>query len=129
MNSYGFIYQNYFQLSAIRILAGPFLSCHLLYLFLSEVAKLDAPLASHTAEGGRLYVPVFNGVGEQTDARVQVLLHTGHNGTEVVDSHIADFVAVKENHLCRQRECAFKSLFMCFLCAAVSVLPFRNSMR
>lgn len=66
---------------------------------LSEVSELNAPPSGHTAKRGRLDVPVFNRVGKQTDACVQVLLDTGPDRTEVVDSHTADFVAVEENHL------------------------------
>lgn len=76
-------------------------------LLLSEVSELNAPPSGHTAKGGRLDVPVFNRVGKQTDACVQVLLDTGCYRTEVVNSHTADFVAMKENHLNRQRGFAF----------------------
>lgn len=74
-------------------------------LLLPEVSKLNAPPSGDTAKGGWLDIPVFNRVGKQTDACVQVLLHTGWIGTEVVDPHAADFVAMKENHLNRQRIC------------------------
>lgn len=63
-------------------------------LLLSEVSELNAPPSGDTAKGERLDIPVFNRVGEQTDACVQVLLDTGCDGTEVVDSHAADFVAM-----------------------------------
>lgn len=74
-------------------------------LLLSEVSKLNAPPSGDAAKGGRVDIPVFNRVGKQTDARVQVLLDTGCDGTEIVDSHAADFVTMKENHLNRQRIC------------------------
>lgn len=73
------------------------------HLLLSEVSKLNAPPSSHTAKGGRLDIPVFKRIGKQTDACIQVLLVTGPDGTEVVDSHTADFVAMEENHLNRQK--------------------------
>lgn len=66
---------------------------------LPEVSELNAPPSGHAAKGGRLDVPVFHRIGEQTDACVQVLLPTGRDGTEVVDSHAADFVAMEINHL------------------------------
>lgn len=80
---------------------------HFYSLLLSEVSKLNAPPSSHTAEGGRLDVPVFNRVGKQTDACIQVLLDAGPDGTEVIDSHTVDFVAMEENHLNRQTEFVF----------------------
>lgn len=76
---------------------------HFLSLFLPEVPQLDAPPSGHTAEGARLDVPVFDGVGKQADSCVEVLLVTGPDGAEIVDSHTADFVAMEENHLNRQR--------------------------
>ncbi|KAA8593689.1 hypothetical protein FQN60_009805 [Etheostoma spectabile] len=57
--------------------------------------QLDAPPSGHTAKGGRLDVPVFNRIGKQTDACVQVLLDIGPDGTEIVDSHSADSVAME----------------------------------
>lgn len=66
---------------------------------LSEVSELNAPPSGHTAKGGRLDLPVFNRVGKQTDACVQVLLDIGRDRTEVVDSHTVDFVGMEENHL------------------------------
>lgn len=74
-------------------------------LLLSEVSKLNAPASSDTAKCGWRDVPVFNRVGKQTDACVQILLPTVCDGTEIVHSHSADFVAMKENHLNRQRIC------------------------
>lgn len=71
-------------------------------LLLSEVSELNTPSSAHAAKGGWLDVPVFNRVGKQTDACIQVLLDTGPAGTEVVDSHAADFVAMEENHLNRR---------------------------
>lgn len=82
--------------------SSSFLSClatHRLLALLSEVSELNASPSAHTAKGGRLDVPVFNRIGKQTDACVQVLLVTGPGGTEVVDSHAADFVAMEVNHL------------------------------
>lgn len=68
---------------------------------LSEVSKLYTPPSGHAAKGCRLYGPVFNRVGKETDASVQVLLAVVPDGTEVVDSHTADFVAMEENYLNR----------------------------
>lgn len=79
----------------------------LLRLLLSEVSELNTPPSSHTAEGSWLHVPVFNRVGKQTNGCVQVLLDTGPNGTEVIDSNTADFVSMEENHLNRQDTTGF----------------------
>lgn len=84
-------------------------------LLLSEVSELNTPPSGHTAEGGWLDVPVFNRVGKQTDACVQVLLDTGSDGTEVVDSHTADFVGMEEDHLNRQRGFVFNQFIFCFV--------------
>lgn len=69
------------------------------FLLPSEVSQLNTPPSAHTAKGGRLDVPVFNRIGKQTDACVQVLLSAGCDGAEVVDSHTGDFVAMEVNHL------------------------------
>lgn len=69
---------------------------------LPKVPHLNAPPSAHAAEGGGLDVPVFDGIGEQADARVRVLLHAARHGAEVVDAHAADFVAVEINHLNRR---------------------------
>lgn len=76
-------------------------------LLLPEVAQLDGPPAAHAAEGGGLDVPGFHRVGEEADGRVRVLLLAQGFGTEVVEAHVFDFIAVKINHLCRQRRCFY----------------------
>ena len=83
----------------------------------SEVSQHDAPPSGHTAEGGRLDVPVFNRIGKQTDAWVQVLLGTVCDGTEVVDTNTADFVGMEVNHLNRQKG----SVCLIGYCSASSV--------
>ena len=80
-------------------------------LLFSEVSELDAPSSGHTTKSGWLDFPIFNRVGKQTDASVQVLLDTGPDGTEVVHANIADFVAMEENHLNRQRRFTLISYF------------------
>lgn len=79
-------------------MSGLILSC-CLDLLPPEVPKLDATPAGHAAEGCRLDAPVFNRVGEQADGGIRVLLLAGGSGAEVVVSHLADFVAMKKNHL------------------------------
>lgn len=96
-------YQNYFQLCPY------FIKRHFFFIYelsfpsplLSEVSELNTPPSGHAAKGCRLYGPVFNRVGKETDASVQVLLAVVPDGTEVVDSHTADFVAMEENYLNR----------------------------
>jgi len=97
------------------------LSAFLPRRLLPEVSELDASPTGHAAEGGRLDVPVLHGVGEQADASVQVLLPTGRDGAEVVDSHAADFVAVEINHLNRQERIYF-NYFVSFY---VRLLPWK----
>lgn len=70
-----------------------------LVLLLLEVSQLNAPSPSHAAEGRRVHFPVFDGVPKQADYGVLVLLRAGIDGTKVIDSNLADFVAVEENHL------------------------------
>lgn len=84
---------------------------------LSEVSELNTSPSGHTAKGGRLDLPVFNRVGKQTDACVQVLLITGPHRTEVVDSHIVDFVAMEENHLNRQKNIYEKVFLISYVSA------------
>lgn len=77
--------------------------CAYISLFLSKIAQMYSPPSSHTAKDSWLYVPVFNRVGKQADACVRVLLPTCRAGTEVVHSHIADFVIMKKDHLKREK--------------------------
>lgn len=76
-------------------------------MLLSEVSELNAPPSTYTAKGYWLDSPVFNRIGKETDPSVQVLLDTGSGGTEVIDSHTADFVAMEENHLNKKRRFFF----------------------
>lgn len=80
---------------------------NLVSTLLSEVSELNASPPSDTAKGWWLDVPVLNRVGKQTDGGVQVFLDTGCDGTEVIESHTVDFVAVEKNYLNRQRELVY----------------------
>lgn len=73
----------------------------ILFHLLFEVSQLNAPSASHAAEGCRIHFPVFDRIGKQADYGVLVLLRAGIDGAKIVDSNLADLVAVEENHLHR----------------------------
>lgn len=60
---------------------------------------MNAPSSSHTAEGCWIHFPVFNRIRKQAYYGVPGLLHAGIDGTKIIDSHFADFVAMEENHL------------------------------
>lgn len=80
-----------------------FMICfQILFCLLFEVSQLNAPSSSHTAEGCWIHFPVFNRIREQADYGVLVLLHAGIDGTKIIDSHFADFVAMEENHLYKE---------------------------
>lgn len=94
--------------SKMQLIASVAISCsgfefvvciRILFLLLFEVSQLNAPSPSHAAEGCRIYFPVFNGICKEADYGVLVLLHAGIDGTKIIDSNLADFVAMEENHL------------------------------
>lgn len=89
------------QIASVVIRTGfEFVVCiRILFLLLFEVSQLNAPSPSHTAEGRRIHFPVFNGIRKQADYGVLVLLHAGIDGTKIIDSNLADLVAMEENHL------------------------------
>lgn len=72
-------------------------------LLLFEVSQLDAPSSSHTSEGCWIHFPVFNRIPKQTNDGVLVPLRAGIDGTKIIDSHFADFVAMEENHLKKEK--------------------------
>lgn len=74
-------------------------SFRILFRLLLEVSQMNAPSSSHTAESCWIDFPVFNRIPEQAYYGVPGLLHAGVDGTKIIDSHFADFVAMEENHL------------------------------
>ena len=69
-----------------------------------EVAQLHYSAAADTTEGCWLHIPVLEGVSEQTDARVLLLLTTQADRAEVIDAHTADFVGMEVDHLGTHRD-------------------------
>lgn len=88
-------------IASVVIRAGfEFVVCvRILFHLLFEVSQLNAPSPSHAAEGGRIHFPVFNRIRKEADDGVLILLHAGIDGTKIIDSNLADFVAMEENHL------------------------------
>lgn len=74
-------------------------SFRILFRLLFEVSQMNAPSSSHTAEGSWIHFPVFNRIPKQAYYGVLGLLHAGVDGTKIIDSHFADFVAMEENDL------------------------------
>lgn len=67
------------------------------------VAKLDGQAVSDAAKGGRLHLPVGNGVVEEADAVVVGPLDPEAHWAEVVDAHFGDVVGVQIDHLGTER--------------------------
>lgn len=67
------------------------------------VAKLDGQAVSDAAKGGRLHLPVGNGVVEEADAVVVGPLDPEAHWAEVVDAHLGDVVGVQIDHLGTER--------------------------
>lgn len=68
------------------------------------VAKLYRQPVGDTAEGGRLHLPVVDGVGEQADAVVEHPLHAEASRAEVIHTHVVDVVGVEVHHLQGQED-------------------------
>lgn len=68
------------------------------------VAKLYRQPVGDTAEGGRLHLPVVDGVGEQADAVVEHPLHAEASRAEVIHAHVVDVVGVEVHHLQGQED-------------------------
>lgn len=75
----------------------------ILFPLLFEVSQMNAPSPGHTAKGCGIHFPVFNRIPKQTDYGVPGLLHAGVDGTKIIHSHFADFVAMEENHLNKEK--------------------------
>lgn len=72
--------------------------CLYVFLFL-VVSKLHSHALADTAEGGRLNLPVVDGISEQTYSIVENALHSESHWTEIIHPDRCDVIIVQVNYL------------------------------